>query len=55
MYLINYGLGNKGLDKYLKSAISYYPSKSKMVKALKHVSNDHGGTFIMLIDHRQAY
>ena len=52
MYFQNYGLGKRGLDTYQKSANSKYPSTSNMVKALKRLSNYHGGTFIILIDHR---
>ena len=53
MYFRSYG--KRHLDKYLKSAVSQYPSASNMVKALKHISNHHGGTFIILIDHREGY
>ena len=52
MYCRYYGLAKRRLDKYLKSAISQYPSRSNMVKAPKHLSNYHGGTFIILIDHQ---
>ena len=55
MQFRNYGLTNRVLDKYLKSAVSQYPSTSNMVKAPKNSSNYHGGTFIILIDHRQRY
>ena len=48
MYFGNYGLAKKGLDKYLKSAVSQYPSTSNMVNAPKHLSNYPGGTFIIL-------
>ena len=51
MYFENYGLAKKRLDKYLKSAVLEYPSTSNMGKALKHLSNYGGGTFIILIDH----
>ena len=37
MYLRSYGLTKKRLDKYLKSAVSQYPSTSNMVKVLKHI------------------
>ena len=37
MHFRNYGIGKRGLDKYLKSAISQYPSTSTKVKALKHI------------------
>ena len=52
MYFRNYGLAKKRLDKYLESAISQYPSTSNKVKAIKHLSNSDGATFIILIDHR---
>ena len=52
MYFRNYGLAKMCLDKYLKSAFSQYPSKSNVVKTLKHLSNYHGGTFIKFIDDR---
>ena len=51
MYFRNHGLQKKDLDKYLKSAVSQYPSRSNMVKSPKHLSNYHGDTFIILIDH----
>ena len=35
MYFGNYGVAKKDLDKYLKSAVSQYPSTSNMVKPLK--------------------
>ena len=37
MYFGNYGLAKRPLDKYLKSAVSQYPSTSNMVKVLKHI------------------
>ena len=37
--ILNYGLAKTRLDKYLKSGISQYRSKSNIVKALKHISN----------------
>ena len=55
MYFRSYGLGKRRLDQYLKSAVSQYPLTSNMVKALKHILNHHGGTFIILIDHLQGY
>ena len=51
MYFRSCGLGKRWLDEYLNSAVSQYPLTSNMVKALKHISNHHGGTFIILIDH----
>ena len=53
MYFGNYELAKTRLDKYLKSAVSQYTSTTNMVNALKDGSNDHGGTFIILIDHRK--
>ena len=55
MYFRSYRLEKMRLDKSLKSALSQYPSTSNMVKSIKHVSNHHGGTFIILIDHRYGY
>ena len=55
MYFRNYGLAKKGLDKYLKSAISQYPSTSNMVNTPKHLSNYRSGIFIKLIEHRSGY
>ena len=37
MYFGNYGLAMRHLDKYLKSAVSQYPSTSNKVKELKHI------------------
>ena len=51
MYFRNYGLTKKGLDKYLKSAVSQYPSTSNMVQVPKHLSYYHSGIFVVLIDH----
>ena len=55
MYIRNYGLAKRRLDKYLKSEVSKYPSTSNMLNALKHISNHHGGFFIILIDHQEGY
>ena len=55
MYFRYYGLAKRRLDKYLKSHALQYPSPSNMVNDLKDCSNDHGGTFIILIDHREPY
>ena len=52
MYFGNYGLTNRVLDKYLKSAVSQYPSTSNMVKAEKHLPNYRGGTFIIIFELR---
>ena len=38
------------LDKYLKSALSEFPWKSNLVKALKHISDHRVGSFMILID-----
>ena len=37
MYFRNYGLAKRRLDKYLKSAVSQYPSTSYIVKVLIHI------------------
>ena len=55
MYFQNYGLAEKTLHKYLKSAISQDPSTSNMVKSPKHLSNYEAATFIILIDQRSGY
>ena len=55
MYFRSYGLANRPLNKHLKSAVSQYPSTNNMVKALKHISNHHEGTFVILIDHQEGY
>ena len=55
MYFRSYGLANRPLDKDLKSAVSQYPSTNNMVKALKHISNHHEGTFVILIYHQEGY
>ena len=55
MYFPNYGLAKRLLDKYLKSDVSEYPSTSIKVKVLKHMSNHHGSTFIILVDIRLGY
>ena len=52
MYFRSYGLAKTVLDKYLKSAVSLYPLTSTRVKALKHNSKNHRGTFIIIIDHQ---
>ena len=49
MYFQNYGLAKKGLDKYVKTFASHYPSTSSMVNT---TTNYHGGTLIILIDNR---
>ena len=50
MYFRNSGLAKRHLDKYLKSAVSQYPSTSNTVKVLNHSSNDHSSTLIKLVD-----
>ena len=55
MYFRNYGLAKGRLDKYLKSAVSKYPLTSNNVKALKHITNHHGGTFVILFEIRSGY
>ena len=55
MYFRNCGFATRQLDKYLKSAVSQFPSRSNMLKALKKISNYHGGTFIIIVDSRQGY
>ena len=52
MFFLNYGFLKRRLDKYLKTAVSHYHSTSNMVKALKHISNHHAGTFIIIVDLR---
>ena len=50
MYFRNYGLAKRRLDEYLKSAVSQYSSTSNLIKALKHISNHHCGTFIIIVE-----
>ena len=52
MYFGNCGNANRRLDKYLKSAVTKYPLTSHVVKVLKHISNHHGATFIIIVDLR---
>ena len=52
MYFRYYRLAKRCLDKYLKSGVSHYLLTSNMVKALKHISNHCGGTFIIIVDLR---
>ena len=52
MYFRSYGLAKNPLDKYPKNAISQYPSKRNVVKALNNNSNHRSGTFIIVIYHR---
>ena len=51
MYLRNFGLRKKGLDKYLKSSVSEDPSTSNMVNEPKHICNLDGNIFTIFIDH----
>ena len=51
MYFRNYGLRKTWLDKYLKLIVSHYPSRSKIVKALKHCSNLNDSTFAIFMSH----
>ena len=55
MYLQNCGLPKTLLGKYLKSAVSQYPSTTNMGNALKHCSNLHGDTFTIFMDHCEGY
>ena len=52
MHFRSYTIAKTRIDKDLKSAVSQYPWKRIMVKALKHISDHYGGTFMILIDHR---
>ena len=54
MFFRNCGLPKTRLDKYLKIVFSHYPSKSNMVKALKHCSDLHGGIFTIFMGHCKA-
>ena len=49
MYFRNYELAKTRLDKYLKSAVSQYPSTTNMVNALKHCSNYRGAPLSYLL------
>ena len=49
MYCLNYGFWERRLDKYVKSAVSHYPSTSNIEKAFKYISNHHGGTLIIIV------
>ena len=55
MYFRNYGLPKAGLDKYLKSDVSQFPSTGNTRNALKHISNRHGGTFTIFIENSKGY
>ena len=52
MYFRSYRIAERRIDKDLKSAVSQYPWKIVMSKTLKQISDSHGGTFIIFIDHR---
>ena len=47
----NYGLPKTWLDQCLKSPVSEYSWKSKMVNAPKHCSNLKDNSFTTFIDH----
>ena len=49
MYFRSYRIAKRRIDNDLNCAVSKYPSKSIMVKSLKHISDHHGGTFMILI------
>ena len=49
MHFRNYELAKTWLDKFLKSAVSQYPSTTNMVNALKHCSNYHGAPLSYLL------
>ena len=51
MYFRHCRLPKTLLDKYLKSAVSHYPSTRNMVNAPKHCCNQRGATFIMIMGH----
>ena len=55
MYFRNYGLPKTLFGKYVKSAVSQYPSTSNSVNTLKHCKNLHGATFTIFIDHYKGY
>ena len=55
MYSGSYRVEKKCLGNYLKSAVSQYPWKSNMVKALKQISDHHSGTFIILTPGQNGY
>ena len=54
MHFRNYRVPKTRLDKYLKSAVSQYPSKSNMVNVLRHFSNVHDGTSTIPLDHPEG-
>ena len=51
MYFGYYGLLKTWLDQCLKSLVSEYPSKTKMVNATKHCSHLKESPFTTFIDH----
>ena len=51
MYFGNYGLPKTRLDQCVKSPVSEYPSKSKMVYAPKQCSNLNDIPFTIFLDH----
>ena len=52
MYFRSYRLEKRLIDKYLKIGLSQCTCKRNMVKALKHISDHHSGSFMILMDHR---
>ena len=54
MYFGNSGLSKTSLAKSLKSAVSQYPSTTKMVNEPKHCSNLNEGTFTIVFDHCES-
>ena len=55
MYFPNCGLPKTRLNKYLKSVVSHYPSRSNMVNALNYCSDLHGGTITIFLDQFKGY
>ena len=53
MYLRNYGLRKRRLDKCLKSHILEDPSTSNMEDGPKHSSNVENGSFTIFINHSE--
>ena len=51
MYLRNYGLRRRWLDKCLKNPASDDPSSDNMVNGMKHCFNLNGSIFGIFIDH----
>ena len=55
MYFPNCGLPKTRLNKYVKSVVSHYPSRSNMVNALNYCSDLHGGTITIFLDQFKGY